>query len=302
MTTNFGKVKVIGLGGAGSNFIKYLMSKSIKDIEVIAANTDKDSLKKLEERFKVPVIRFGHNLDLNDGAKGDPEIGLMAARDSYDELKKSLKGSDIIFIRAGMGSGTGSGASIVVAEIARKIGAITIALVSMPFYFEGPKRKKVAEDWFEKLRQKVDGVAILPNDILLKNQSKNKGFQSVLQEGECYFEDIIKVLTYSLKQNRKFLLNFFKTENSCFIGAGHDWGIDGLKNGVINAIESLSNFNNIEIKDLNHAIILIYGKKIENKKGIEVINDLLNSINKELICNEDNEFDDDEIRCVIITK
>lgn len=210
MTTNFGKVKVIGLGGAGSNFIKYLMSKSIKDIEVIAANTDKDSLKKLEEKFKIPVIRFGHNLDLNDGAKGDPEIGLMATRDSCDELKKALKGSDIIFIRTGMGGGTGSGASVVVAEIARKIGAITIALVSMPFYFEGPKRKKVAEEWFEKLRQKVDGVAILPNDILLKNQSKNKGFQSVVQEGERYFEDIIKVLTYSLKQNRKFLLNFLK--------------------------------------------------------------------------------------------
>lgn len=302
MTTTNEKVKIIGLGGAGANFIKYLKSQDIKDIEVIMANTDKESLKKMKEKFEVPVIQLGEDPDLEQGAKGDPEKGFMAANNSYDQFKKALKGSDLIFIRAGMGGGTGSSASVVAAEIARKIGAITIALMNMPFYFEGPKRKNVAEEWFEKLKQKVDGVAVLPNDILLQNQRGDKSFQAVLEEGDSYFKDIVKVVSCTLKQQKELLLNLLKHEDLCFIGAGHDWGIDGLKNAVINAIKFLTDFNNVEIKNLTHIIILISTKEIEDEENTEFINDLFKTTNMDVIWSKDNELDENEVRCVIIGK
>ena len=155
MLTSSKDVKIIGIGGAGCNCIKYLATQWLKDVELIMANTDKKSLKAKKENLKIPVVLLGSYLDCGEGAKGEPELGYKAAMESYDELKMLLKGADMVFIRAGMGSGTGSGASVVAAEIAKKSGAMTVALVNMPFYFEGCKRKDVAEEWLGKLKQIV---------------------------------------------------------------------------------------------------------------------------------------------------
>jgi cell division protein FtsZ len=301
MLTSSKDVKIIGIGGAGCNCIKYLATQWLKDVELIMANTDKKSLKAKKENLKIPVVLLGSYLDCGEGAKGEPELGYKAAMESYDELKMLLKGADMVFIRAGMGSGTGSGASVVAAEIAKKSGAMTVALVNMPFYFEGCKRKDVAEEWLGKLKQIVDGMAIMPNDSLLQSQPGDKAFNAVLQEGDHYFKDIIKSLSCFLQQKGRFLCDFIKRNDLCFIGAGKDWGSDGLANAVKMAIDSLRTLNDVEMEEIKHVLAVIARKRMDDSEEDGVIDELIEGdMIVDVVCIEDEELEDDEVRVVVL--
>ena len=301
MLTSSKDVKIIGIGGAGCNCIKYLATQWLKDVELIMANTDKKSLKAKKENLKIPVVLLGSYLDCGEGAKGEPELGYKAAMESYDELKMLLKGADMVFIRAGMGGGTGSGASVVAAEIAKKSGAMTVALVNMPFYFEGCKRKDVAEEWLGKLKQIVDGMAIMPNDSLLQSQPGDKAFSAVLQEGDHYFKDIIKSLSCFLQQKGRFLCDFIKRNDLCFIGAGRDWGSDGLANGVKMAIDSLRMLNDVEMEEIKHVLAVIARKRMDDSEDEGVIDGLIEGdVIVDAVRIEDGELDDDEVRVVVL--
>ena len=301
MLTSSKDVKIIGIGGAGCNCIKYLATQWLKDVELIMANTDKKSLKAKKENLKIPVVLLGSYLDCGEGAKGEPELGYKAAMESYDELKMLLKGADMVFIRAGMGSGTGSGASVVAAEIAKKSGAMTVALVNMPFYFEGCKRKDVAEEWLGKLKQIVDGMAIMPNDSLLQSQPGDKAFGAVLQEGDHYFKDIIKSLSCFLQQKGRFLCDFIKRNDLCFIGAGKDWGSDGLANAVKMAIDSLRTLNDVEMEEIKHVLAVIARKRMDDSEEDGVIDELIEGdMIVDVVCIEDEELEDDEVRVVVL--
>lgn len=159
------KIKVIGIGGSGGNAISRMKKTKIAGVELIALNTDYQDLKKTKADLK---LRIGKNITQGLGTGMKPEIGEAAARESTKEISQILRGADMVFITYGAGGGTGSGAGPVVAEIAKNSGALTVAVVTKPFSFEGQTRMRIAEEGIEKLEEKVDSLIWIKNDKLLE--------------------------------------------------------------------------------------------------------------------------------------
>ena len=160
---NVTNIKVIGVGGGGGNAVNRMVSDGLQGVEFIAMNTDQQALAKNHAATKV---QLGSKLTKGRGAGADPEIGQRAAEESKDEIANALKGSQMVFITAGMGGGTGTGAAPVVAEIARELGVLTVGVVTKPFSFEGRRRMMQAEKGIEELRKRVDSLVIIPNERL----------------------------------------------------------------------------------------------------------------------------------------
>ena len=164
-TTNFASIKVVGCGGGGANAVNRMVDAGLKGVEFIAINTDKQALSTSRADKK---IQIGEKLTKGLGAGAVPEIGKRAAEESRDEIAQQLKGADLVFVTAGMGGGTGSGAAPVVADIARDLNCLTIAVVTKPFQFEGKQRMRNAENGINELKQFVDTLVVIPNDRLLE--------------------------------------------------------------------------------------------------------------------------------------
>lgn len=160
----FARIKVVGVGGAGNKAIQRMMVSKIHGVEFVAVNLDAQDLNMANAPTKILI---GKNLTRGLGAGMNPEIGRQAAEASIDELSEALKGSDMVFITCGMGGGTGTGASPIVAEVARDIGALVVGVVTKPFTFEGAARSRIAEEGWNLLRDKVDALITIPNDRML---------------------------------------------------------------------------------------------------------------------------------------
>ena len=160
----YARIKVVGVGGGGNNAISRMMEANLKGIDFIAINTDAQDLHHCKVTEK---LHIGKNLTRGLGAGMNPDVGRQAAEENKDELQDALKGSDMVFVTCGLGGGTGTGAAPVIAEAAREAGALTIAVVTKPFAFEGAQRKKIAEEGLENLRNKVDTIITIPNDKIL---------------------------------------------------------------------------------------------------------------------------------------
>jgi len=174
----FARIKVIGVGGGGSNAVDRMMAEGIKGVEFITVNTDAQALM----LSKAPIrVRLGDKLTRGLGAGGDPEIGRKAAEESADDLYAALKGSDMVFITAGMGGGTGTGAAAVVAQIAKESGALTIGVVTRPFTFEGSRRMQSAENGINTLKEHADTLIAIPNDRLLQLADKRASLQDTFR-------------------------------------------------------------------------------------------------------------------------
>jgi cell division protein FtsZ len=159
-------IKVVGVGGGGSNAVSRMVDAGMKGVEFIACNTDAQALLACDADVKIGI---GHNLTKGLGAGANPEVGAGAAAESRDEIKEALKGADMVFITAGEGGGTGTGAAPVIAEIAKQeIGALTVGAITKPFAFEGQNRMSVADDGIDKLRREVDTLIVVPNEKLLE--------------------------------------------------------------------------------------------------------------------------------------
>ena len=161
----FAKIKVIGVGGSGGSAINRMIKSKIRGVEFIAVNTDVQALHYSQAPIK---LHIGKTVTRGLGAGMDPELGKRAAEESQNEIRDVLKGADMVFVTCGLGGGTGSGASSIVAEIARDMGALTVAVVTKPFSFEGAQRKAIAEKGLEELEEKVDTLIVIPNDRLLQ--------------------------------------------------------------------------------------------------------------------------------------
>jgi len=157
-------IKVVGVGGGGGNAINHMLGASIEGVDFICANTDAQALKNSEVRT---VLQLGSNITKGLGAGANPEIGRDAAMEDRDRIHEALQGSDMVFITAGMGGGTGTGAAPVVAEVARDLGILTVAVVTKPFPFEGSKRMHIANQGIEALGEYVDSLITIPNEKLL---------------------------------------------------------------------------------------------------------------------------------------
>ena len=163
MTSNI-KIKVVGIGGSGGNAISRMKKTKIEGVQLITINTDLQDLKKIKSDLR---LQIGQKITQGLGAGMNPEIGKKAALENKSEIKEILQETDLVFITYGAGGGTGTGAGPVVAEIAKELGVLTVAIVTRPFSFEGQARKKIAESGIKKLKEKVDSLIIISNDKLL---------------------------------------------------------------------------------------------------------------------------------------
>jgi cell division protein FtsZ len=173
-TLSGAKIKVIGVGGGGGNMVNHMIRNNIEGIEMIVANTDAQVLSNslCENR-----IQLGAKLTKGLGAGMQPDIGRASAEENADDVRAQLEGADIVFIAAGLGGGTGTGASPVIAQIAREVGALTIAVVTKPFMFEGGKRNRLAQVGLEELKKESDSIVVIPNDKLLTLVDRSLGIK-----------------------------------------------------------------------------------------------------------------------------
>ncbi len=174
----FARMKVFGVGGAGKNALNHMIEAGVPGVEFVVANTDAQDLAESNAKHK---IQLGHEITRGLGAGADPEIGKKAAEDSRDEIAEHLADIDMVFITAGMGGGTGSGAAPVIAEIARELGVLTVGVVTKPFSFEGPKRATNAESGLAAFKEHVDTVVVIPNQKLKEAVSRNTTFKEALK-------------------------------------------------------------------------------------------------------------------------
>lgn len=194
---NFARLKVVGVGGGGNNAVNRMISAGLRGVEFIAVNTDKQALFLSQANTK---IQIGDKLTKGLGAGANPEIGEKAANESRDEIAMAIKDADMVFVTAGMGGGTGTGAAPVIAQISKEMGILTVGVVTKPFTFEGKKRMQHAEKGVEALRSVVDTLVTIPNDRLLQIADKKmplvKAFSladDVLRQGVQGISDLIAV-------------------------------------------------------------------------------------------------------------
>ncbi|MGM9653684.1 MAG: cell division protein FtsZ [Eubacteriales bacterium] len=193
-------IKIIGVGGGGNNAVNRMIASNIRGVDFIAINTDKQALAKSGAAHKIPI---GEKITKGHGAGANPEIGSRAAEESIEEIKNAISGADMVFITAGMGGGTGTGAAPVVAKIAQEMGILTVGIVTKPFAFEGKKRMDQAEAGIKNFRQYVDSLIIIPNERL-KQVSETRitllnAFEiadDVLSHGAQSISDVINVPGY----------------------------------------------------------------------------------------------------------
>ena len=194
---NFARIKVLGVGGGGSNAVNRMIAEGLQGVEFVAINTDAQALMLSHAENRV---RIGDKLTKGLGSGGDSAIGSKAAEESSDDLYEVINGSDMVFITAGMGGGTGTGGAPTIARIARETGALTIGVVTKPFTFEGSRRRQVAEEGIERLKEQVDTLIAIPNDRLLEIVDRRASIQEafriaddVLRQGIQGISELITV-------------------------------------------------------------------------------------------------------------
>ncbi|MGA9761008.1 MAG: cell division protein FtsZ [Gaiellaceae bacterium] len=234
-------IRVAGVGGAGLNAIHRMMDAGISQVEFVAINTDIQQLQMSDAPMK---IHIGRELTQGLGSGSDPEVGKLAADEAYDQVKHALRGSDMVFVTAGEGGGTGSGAAPVVARIARELGALTVGIVTLPFRFEGTKRKSQADLGVEELRRNCDTVIVIPNDRLLevldRSTSMLEAFRiadDVLRQG---VQGICDLITMPGLINLDFadVRTIMKDAGSALMGIGFATGENRAKEAADRALRS----------------------------------------------------------------
>lgn len=181
----FARIKVLGVGGSGKNALNHMINSKVKGVDFIAVNTDSQDLHHSLTKKK---IHIGKNLTRGLGAGMNPELGKRAVEETKEEIQEAIKGADMVFITCGLGGGTGTGAAPIVARISREMGALTVAVVTKPFFFEGQQRMKLADGGLEELRAAVDAIIVIPNDRLLSTISKETTAKSAF----AMCDDVLK--------------------------------------------------------------------------------------------------------------
>jgi len=237
------EIKVIGVGGGGSNAVNRMIESGFGNVKFIAVNTDLQALKLSNAEYRVPI---GSKLTSGLGAGGVPDVGEQAALENKADLQNILKGSDMVFITAGMGGGTGTGAAPVVAEIAKETGALTVAVVTKPFDFEGKKKMKLAEEGIKKLREAVDTLIIIPNQYLLKIVEKRTPIKEaflkaddVLRQGVQGISELITItgeINIDFADVRTIMSGQGDALMGIGLGSGDNRAVDAATNAINNPL------------------------------------------------------------------
>jgi cell division protein FtsZ len=297
---NFASIKVVGCGGGGNNAVNRMVDAGLKGVEFISVNTDRQALSLSNANTK---IQIGEKLTKGLGAGAIPDIGRRAAEESREEIAQVLKGADLVFVTAGMGGGTGTGAAPIVAEIARDLGCLTIAVVTKPFQFEGKQRMKNAEMGIADLKQRVDTLVVIPNDRLLQVVSKGttmlEAFRiadDVLRQGIQGISDLIAVpalINLDFADVKTVMESGGMAHMGIGVGKGENRMVDAAKNAIQSplletnidgaraVLINITGGEDISIVDINEAANLvmqsadseaniIFGAGIDERMGDEV--------------------------------
>ena len=234
-------IKVIGVGGGGCNAVNRMVEAGLQGVEFIAVNTDRQALNRCLAETK---IQIGEKLTRGLGAGANPEVGQRAAEETLDEISAIIDGADMIFVTAGMGGGTGTGAAPIIAKTARDMGILTVGVVTKPFSFEGAKRKKQAELGIGFLKRYVDSLVVVPNDKLLQNCEKNTSIldafrmaDDVLRQGVQGISDLISDFAL-INVDFADVKSVMTDRGIAHMGTGKGHGENRAKDAVKSAIES----------------------------------------------------------------
>lgn len=241
INTYLALIKVVGVGGGGSNAVNRMIESSIKGVEFISVNTDAQALMMSDADVK---LHIGGKITKGLGAGANPEIGEQSALESVNEIREVLKGSDMVFITVGKGGGTGTGAAPVIAEVAKELGALTIGVVTRPFGFEGRRRAVIADEGIEKLKQKVDTLIVIPNDRLLEVAERSttmldafRYVDDVLRQGVQGITDLITVPGL-INLDFADVKTIMQDAGSALMGIGYGSGENRAVEAARNAISS----------------------------------------------------------------
>ena len=274
--SDFANIKVIGVGGGGNNAVNRMVDNQIKGVQFLAVNTENQVL----ELSKADVtIQIGEKVTKGLGAGANPQIGEEAAQESREEITKALEGADMVFVTAGMGGGTGTGAAPIVAECAKEVGALTVGVVTKPFAFEGKRRRAAAEKGIEFLTQKVDTIIVIPNDKLLqvvdKKCSVSDAFSKadeVLRQGIKGISDLIQIpglINLDFADVKTIMTNQGEALMGIGIGEGENRAADAAKmainsplletsiDGAKGILLNISGSANLSLFEINEAAEII---------------------------------------------
>lgn len=288
-------IRVLGVGGGGGNSLQHMINQSLNGVEFIAVNTDSQALNRSTAPLKVQI---GVKLTNGLGAGCDPNKGRKAAEESKDDVKKLLQGSDMVFITAGMGGGTGTGAAPIIAEIAKENGALTIAVVTKPFHFEGKRHMVNAEAGITELSKHVDSLIVIDNDKLLKNLGANISIINAFNEANDVLLNAVKGITDSITApgyiNLDFsdVLTIMKGRGHAMIGNGVGQGANFVEDAVQRAIHSPL----VDQVDIKSATGLLVNARVNRNfpiaKWDQISTEIQNYADEEADCKYGIIFDD----------
>ena len=306
---NVAKITVIGVGGGGCNMVNHMINEGIHKINLIAANTD---LQVLQTSKASKTIQLGQELTKGLGAGMNPDKGRDAALESYDDIIKALESADIIFIAAGLGGGTGTGAAPIVAKAAKEIGALTVLVVSKPFTWEGRKRSGLANMGLEELKKISDSIIVVPNDKLLDIADKNLGFKES-------FKIVDNILYQAVNGMSEVILNHgnsdvntdfsdvqtvMKHKGMALMGIGKAKGENATMDAFLNSIDSPL----LDKMSLAGAKGILIHFHIHPEISLHAINDVMTQLNETIDMNADVIFgtttdetlNNDEVKITIV--
>lgn len=238
---NFARIKVIGVGGSGKNALNHMISSNISGVEFICMNTDTQDLHHSKANKK---IHIGRNLTRGQGTGMNPETGRAAAEETKAEIQECIKGADMVFIACGMGGGTGTGAAPIVAQTAKDQGALTIAIVTKPFRFEGQNRIAIAERGILELEKHVDAMIVIPNEQLLAIASKDTSFKDAFVMSDEILRQAVEGISELITTQGLINIDYadikaiMQNAGSAFMGIGHASGEDRATDAAYMAINS----------------------------------------------------------------
>lgn len=283
----FARIKVVGVGGSGGHAISRMIESKLKGVEFVAINTDAQDLHHNKASEKVHI---GKNLTKGLGAGMNPDIGRQAAEENREEIQEVLKGSDMVFVTCGLGGGTGTGAAPIVAETAKELGALTVAVVTKPFAFEGAQRRAIAEEGLENLRERVDTLITIPNDKLLQIIDKKttlissfKIVDDVLRQGVQGISDLITkpgVVNVDFADVKAIMADSGSALMGIGIGMGENRAADAAKaainspllelsvDGAKGVLFNVSGSNDLTMLEINEAANIITESIDPNAKVI----------------------------------
>lgn len=244
---SFARIRVIGVGGSGGNAINHMITSKVRGVEFVAVNTDAQDLHHSLSRDR---IHIGKNLTKGLGTGMDPDLGKRAAEETKEELQETIKGADMVFIAGGMGGGTGTGASPVIARTAKELGALTVAVVTKPFFFEGTQRMRIAEQGLSQLRKEVDALIVIPNDKLLQAVEK----ETTVKAAFAMSDEILRVAVEGISDliTKTGIINVdFADIRSVMENAGSALMGVGIASGDNRAVEAAKSAINSPLLDIS---------------------------------------------------